>query len=229
MTTSLIDADIVCYRCAAASENDSVDVAIMRADDLMRRILHETASDNYFCYLTGSNNFRYKYNPEYKANRKDTPRPQYLQAVREHLVVNWHASVEDEQEADDAMGIEQMAMRDTIICSIDKDLLMIPGEHYNFVTGVRQDISPLQGIRHFYWQLIMGDRTDNIFGFDGKARHKVPKFLESNIAMLQNFDDERDMYDYVLGMYENDEERMLINGICLWIRRNPDELWGPPA
>jgi len=115
MTTALIDGDIVAYRCAAASENDSKEVAVLRASDLMSRILQETQAESYHLFLTGSENFRYKYNPEYKANRKDTPRPQYLQDVRESLVVDWKASVEDGQEADDAMGIMQMATKDITI------------------------------------------------------------------------------------------------------------------
>lgn len=227
MTTALIDGDIIAYRCAAASENESKEVALLRASDLMQRILDETKAEKYLVYLTGSNNFRYRYNPEYKANRKDTPRPQWLQDVREHLVVDWKASVEDEQEADDAMGIYQMANKETIICTIDKDLLMIPGEHYNFVTGVHREQYTIPAIRHFYYQLIMGDRTDNIFGFDGKARQTVPKKLESTIAELESYDDELDMFEFVRNLY-NDDERLLMNGICLWIRRNEEEIWSPP-
>ncbi|CAB4240601.1 exonuclease [uncultured Caudovirales phage] len=233
MTTALIDADIVCYRAAASCQKqgvvvEPVDVAIMRMNDLMSRILQETESDTYKAYLTGSDNYRYKYNPEYKGNRKDTVRPEWLQQCREHLVVNWNASVEDGQEADDAMGIEQMASKDTIICSIDKDLLMIPGEHYDFVKNIRREQYAIPAIRHFYWQLIMGDRTDNIFGFDGKARQTVPKFLEPVINELTSYDDELDMFEFVRGLYA-DDTKLLSNGICLWIRRNPDEIWKFPA
>lgn len=233
MTTALIDADIVCYRAAASCQKqgvvvEPVDVAIMRMNDLMSRILQETESTTYKAYLTGSENYRYKYNPEYKGNRKDTVRPEWLQQCREHLVVNWNASVEDGQEADDAMGIEQMASKDTIICSIDKDLLMIPGEHYDFVKNIRREQYAIPAIRHFYWQLIMGDRTDNIFGFDGKARQSVPKFLEPVINELTSYDDELDMFEFVRGLYA-DDTKLLSNGICLWIRRNPDEIWKFPA
>ena len=54
MTTALIDADIVAYRCSAASENEPVEVALVRTDELIRRILLETKSDTYKTYLTGS-------------------------------------------------------------------------------------------------------------------------------------------------------------------------------
>lgn len=228
MTIALVDGDIVAYRCAAASEKEAEDIAKLRVDDLMNRILHETSSDSHVVFLTGSNNFRYTYNPDYKANRTDKPRPQHLQAVREHLVVNWKASVEDTQEADDALGIYQMANKDTIICSIDKDLLMIPGEHYDFVKGIHREQFAIPAIRHFYYQLIMGDRTDNIFGYDGKARQSVPKFMEPILAELQSYDDELDMFQFVRDLY-SDDDRLLMNGICLWIRRNEDEIWKFPT
>lgn len=228
MTTALIDADIVAYRCSAASENEPVEVALVRTDELIRRILLETNSDSYKTYLTGSDNFRYEFNPEYKANRKDTPRPKWLQQVREYICTEWGASVENHQEADDAMGIYQMANKDTVICTIDKDLLMIPGEHFNFVTGTHREQFPIPAIRHFYYQLIMGDRTDNIFGFDGKARQSVPKKLESTIAELESYDDELDMFEFVRNLY-GDDDRLLMNGICLWIRRQEDEIWKFPT
>lgn len=233
MTTALVDGDIVCYRTAASCEKqgvlvEPVEVALLRAEELLQRIIHETKSDSYKVYLTGSDNYRMQYNPEYKANRKDTPRPAHLQAVREYVCTTWKATVEDGQEADDAMGIEQMASQDTIICSIDKDLLMIPGEHYDFVKGIHREQFTIPAIRHFYWQLIMGDRTDNVFGFDGKARQSVPKFLEPVINELESYDDELDMFEFVRSLY-NDDERLLMNGICLWIRREPEQVWSFPT
>lgn len=233
MTTTLVDADIVAYRNAASCQKkdqpiDPIEIAIARVDEMMHRILHETTAASYHCFLTGSDNFRYQYNPEYKANRKDTPRPQHLQQLREHLVTTWNATVEDGQEADDAMGIYQCANEDTVIASIDKDLLMIPGNHYNFVTGVSRAIDSTTAIRHFYWQLLMGDRTDNIFGFDGLARQSVPKKLQHIFDELESYDNELDMFSLVRDLY-NDDERLLRNARCLWIRRIPEEVWEFPS
>jgi hypothetical protein len=74
----------------------------------------------------------------------------------------------------------------------------------------------------------MGDRTDNIFGFDGIARQKVPKKLEHVMAELESYDDELDMFNFVRGLY-NDDVTLLKNGICLWIRRNEGEIWKFPS
>lgn len=229
---ALVDADIVCYRSAASCEPskardyvEPLDVAIMRVDDLMRRILEETGATSYRAFLTGSDNFRKDYNPEYKANRKDKPKPRWLQDCREHMVVTYHASVEDGQEADDALGIAQVAAEagTTVIASIDKDLLCIPGKHYNFVTGEFREQSNIAACRHFYWQLIMGDGGDNVFGYDGKARYAVPKFMENIMAELASYDDERDMFDFIKLLYQ-DDDRLLMNMRCLWIRHKEGEI-----
>ncbi len=112
MTTALVDGDLVCYRCAASCEKQGIlieplEVAIYRTDELMRRILYEVNAVTYQVFLTGSNNFRLKYNPEYKANRKNMKRPEWLEQCREHLVVQWGAQVSDECEADDLLSIAQ--------------------------------------------------------------------------------------------------------------------------
>jgi DNA polymerase-1 len=232
MTTVLIDSDIVAYRCAASCEKQGVVVedswvCLRRVDELMQRIIAYTGASDWKAFLTGSDNYRNAYNPEYKANRKDTRRPQWLQQAREHLVTHWQASVEDGQEADDALGIYQCSHENTIIASIDKDLLCIPGKHYNFITGTFHEQSIADAFRHFYFQLIMGDRADNIFGFDGLARASVPKKLEATIAELDSYDNEHGMFEFVRALY-SDDERLLMNGRCLYIRQKEGQVWNFP-
>ena len=108
----LIDGDIVTYRAGFACENEDLAIALWQTDQLVHRIIAETNATEWQLFLTGSDNFRYKINPEYKANRKDAKRPKWLQQIREHLVMNWGASVTDGIEADDAMGIAQCAVPD---------------------------------------------------------------------------------------------------------------------
>ncbi len=232
MTTSLIDGDIVCYRCAASANDEPLGIAIARVDDLMNRILHETNAEFYYPYLTGSNNFRLKYYPEYKANRKDMVKPQWLEQCREHLVLNWQTQVSDGCEADDLMAIEQTKNPDeTIICTIDKDLLQVPGNHYNFVKQEFRTISPKEGMFNFYWQFIMGDKSDNIFGFDGIARQTIPKKLEylyEELLHAATMGTEIDLFEIVREKY-NDDDRLLSNGICLWMQREPDQIWEFPS
>jgi 5'-3' exonuclease len=239
---ALIDGDIVSYRTAASCEPTRIkperepqDVAIMRADELVRRILHETGSDSYKLYIGGEDNFRYKIYPEYKANRSDKPKPTYLQDVRSFLVSEWNAEIVNGIEADDALGIaqdkdghyqttENHPEFDTIIASIDKDLLMIPGWHYNFVKGERTFVDEDTGLKNFYQQLIQGDQTDGIFGFDGKARPKIPQFLQPKIDELWALTSEQDMLDFTFDMY-TDKDQYVINGQVLFILRQEGEYW----
>jgi DNA polymerase-1 len=215
MTTALIDGDIVAYRVACTCEDDdSDDYVFSKVDDIIDKITFYTDSDEYRVFLTGSNNFRKAIYPEYKAHRP-TEKPFWLQKIREYLVKNWNAEICEGQEADDAMGINQT--EETIICTIDKDLLMIPGQHYNFVKDEFQTVTYMDGLKHFYMQCLQGDRSDNIKGIPGIGPKKAERILEG-------CDSEYQMFKAVRNAYGNDEE-FLMNGRVLWIRRNENEDW----
>lgn len=242
MITVLIDGDIVAYRSAASCQKreedgtivlvEPLEIAIKRADELLQRIVDTTGATAYRVFITGNNNFRYEIYKDYKVHRKDVAKPAYLYPVIDHLIEEWNAIVSDGVEADDLMGIAQcealnapykpmdVVKDETIISSIDKDLLMIPGRHYNFVKDEFYDVSEIDGMRHFYFQLIMGDRSDNIPGYDGIMRVKVPKFLLPKVNELMSLDNEKDMDALVKEMY-TDTEQYEINKQLLWILREP--------
>ena len=215
MTTVLIDADIVAYRCAAASENDPEDIALLRTDKLMRDIIEDTCGVAYMSFLSGSNNFRKEIYPEYKANRKDIIKPVHLSLCKEFLQHEWNSVVTDGYEADDALGIFQTDS--TIIASIDKDLLMIPGRHYNFVKKEFYEVDELEGLRSLYRSVLVGDVADNIKGVKGIGPVKAA-------AIINPLTEEKDMYNAVCKLY-NDPERLDMNLDCLWIWRNENERW----
>lgn len=218
MATALIDADIVAFRVAAASEDSDKEIAVLRADKLMQDILFLAECDSYECILTGSGNFRKQIYPEYKANRKDKPKPKWLQDIREFLKENWNAQVTSGCEADDQLGVKQNEQ--TIICSIDKDLLQIPGRHYNWVKSEFYNQTLLGGIRHFYEQLLQGDRGDNIPGLDGIGPKKAQRFLEG-------CETEQDMFNLCLKLYKGDINTLVRNGKLLWIWRKDNDIWNP--
>lgn len=193
---------------------------------MMQRILDETQSSSYKAFISGPDNFRYAIDPNYKANRTDVPRPEWLQPIRERLVVQWNAHVSDGIEADDNLGIEQTD--DTVICSLDKDLLQIPGKHYNWVNQEWKTVDERTGWINFYTQLIMGDRADNIQGYDGKMRNKVPQFLEPVISYIQGCETPRQMYDKVEGVYELGQEALFRNAQLLYIQRSEGDTWRVP-
>lgn len=212
---ALIDGDIVAYRAACTCEDDdSEDYVFSKVDDIIDKITFYTDSEEYRVFLTGSNNFRKTIYPEYKAHRP-TEKPFWLQTIREYLVKEYKAEVCDGQEADDALGINQTDQ--TIICTIDKDLLMIPGQHYNFVKDEFKTVTYLDGLKHFYMQCLQGDRSDNIKGIPGIGPKKAERILDGCISEYQ-------MFKAVREAYGNDEE-FLMNGRVLWIRRTENEDW----
>lgn len=217
MSIALIDADLVAFRCAATVKDyDPVDVAIYRVDVLMRQILEATECQEYRSFLTGRGNFRKVINPEYKANRKDKEPPCYLQECRDYLIKEWNTEVSDGCEADDLLGIAQTD--DTVVCSLDKDLLMIPGTHFNWTKLQYTHVDQLDGLRTFYKQMLIGDRSDNIFGVDKVGPVKAAKLID-------HLEDEVQMLSATLDLYNNDIERFIMNAQCLWIMQNEDETW----
>lgn len=219
MPIANVDGDLVAYPCAAScGEDDPLDVALFRCDKLMREILEASDCEEYNIYLSTQSNFRKIINPEYKANRKDMEPPQWLQQCKEYLITEWKAIVKEYYEADDLLGINQQD--DTVLCSFDKDLLMIPGKHFNWKKQQYGDstlVGYYEGLQHFYAQMLIGDKTDNVIGITGIGPVKANKALDQ-------CDNEQEMFDYVYEKYD-EPRRFLINGCCLWICRNEGETW----
>jgi 5'-3' exonuclease len=217
---ALIDGDIVVYRGAASANEDEQWIAQARADQMIQDILADTGATSYSVYLTGSGNFRREIAPSYKANRPDS-RPKHWEAVREFLVTQHKAVVCNGFEADDQLGIDQDKTHGaTVICSIDKDLLQIPGKHYNFVKKVFQDVTYDEGIKALYIQSLVGDRSDNIFGVQGIGPVKAEKALAELLP--------EEYYEACRSLY-NDDERYHLNMKLLYIWQKPNDFWQAPT
>jgi 5'-3' exonuclease len=224
---ALIDGDVLVYRVGFASDNQTEVQNCINCDLVVKDILSAVGATDYKMFLSDSleNNFRYAIDNNYKANRKDARRPRWYDSLKLFLKQEYKAEVAYGQEADDALGIAQSNVSGesvgTIICSIDKDLLQVPGEHYNLAKGIRTTVTPTDGIRSFYKQLLTGDTVDNIKGIDGIGPVKSGRHLDG-------LTDERDMFETVRELYM-DDPRLLKNGQLLWVRRHEGELWGFPS
>lgn len=226
MTIALVDGDIVCYRTAAVCENEDAPLALWQADELMKRILADVNASDHKVYISGDRNFRYEIYPDYKANRKDKPKPRHLDAVREHLFTKWDAEITDGIEADDALGIRSRdRSTDTIICSIDKDLLQLDGLHYNFVRREIVQIDEESGWRNFYLQLLIGDPGDNIPGCPKIGKVKAPRVLGGSRTPSE-------MFLAVEAAYRKAGESLVSlirNAHLLFILREEGIFWNPPV
>lgn len=224
----LIDGDIFAYRAAFSCEDQDVEDALDKLDDLIQWAIYncvlEYEVEDYQVFLTGKGNFRYDIavTHEYKGNRKDVEKPQHLEAIRKHMVKNWEATVSAGEEADDLIGIAATeGGKESIIVSIDKDMLQIPCRHYNPNKKEFTVVSDFDGLKFFYTQILTGDRADNIKGLYGVGPKKAEK-------ILADCKTEADMYEECLHQYGGEEDRVIENARLLWLRREPDQLWEPP-
>jgi hypothetical protein len=175
----------------------------------------------------------------YKAGRGE--KPKYIKSALQYLKEIHGAHETDFGEADDAIAIAHDTK--SILVSIDKDLLMIPGMHYNWAHDklffvpegiggaftLGKKIKPY-GLLCFYVQLLCGDPTDNIPGCFNpeKAHHKTPpKFsMEAALKYLQQGDDtENDYFKLVQEVYEKDyqdswKEVLMEIADLVWICRS---------
>ena len=180
----LIDGDIVAYRSAFATQDLFPKDAEEKAEILLDYILEETLEfptpDQYEIYLTGSGNFRHQIakSYEYKGNRKSAEKPIHLYHIRQYMVDKFDAIVSEGEEADDLIAIEATRFGpDTVVASIDKDMLQIPCHHFNFGKNEWKTVDEWSGLQFFYNQILTGDRADNIVGLYRVGPVKATKML----------------------------------------------------
>lgn len=211
----LIDGDLVCFRnCCGPDSWENHEVGINAVLDALNYIFENTGVYDYEMYFSGENNFRKKIFPEYKANRRKMERPPSLPMVKQYFI-HYPDQVADDLEADDLLGINQI--EETCIVSIDKDMLTIPGWHYNFVKDEWIYVTPGGAIKTFYTQLLTGDPADGIKGAKGIGIKKAEK-------ILADCEVESQYVETCLGYFGSYEE-MKMNADCLWIQRAGRLTW----
>jgi len=225
MFKALIDGDILVYRIGFSSEEESESIAVARCSEFIEDMLLYNNFNEYQGYLTGKKNFRndIAVTAPYKGNRK-AAKPKHYDKLRDYMQKTWGFVLIEDQEADDAIGIAayEQQVGEYCICSIDKDLDMLRGDHFNFVKNEFYFIEEEQGIKNFYKQILMGDRVDNIIGIKGIGTVKAER-------LLKECKNEQEMYLTVLEAYKGDDKRVLENGQLLWIRRETNQMWQPPV
>jgi len=240
MKTLVIDGDIVAYRASWSCNKDTEKEALDKVDEIIDYIFKDCTGgpylglEKYFLYTTGKTNFRHDVatTAPYKGNRKDTDKPVHLKAVYQHLATKWQSIESINEEADDLVGIKSAELgEDCIVITVDKDMLQLPCEHFNPTTGVRKTVTPLEGLRFFYSQMLTGDKVDNIIGLFRVGPVKAYKALEDcenesdlMTAVVKTYAEHKDYddkdYDFIM-------DRIIENGKLLWLRREVGQVWRP--
>jgi len=130
--------------------------------------------------LSAGESFRYWVWPDYKRNRANREEPAMLQTAFEILKHDYYTWAVEGLEGDDCLGI--MATSDpenSIIVTIDKDLLQVPGFHANPDKGDKEayTIGPIAAAWNFHVQWLMGDTTDHLPGLPGVGIKRAIKIL----------------------------------------------------
>ena len=173
----------------------------------------------------------------YKGNRDPSDRPEHLGEIRQYLIEKYKAAVAHDMETDDLLGIIQCAEEGTAIASIDKDLLQIPGLHYNinskdFILASDPGMLSLgrssnnklvlkgYGYKWFCTQMLMGDAVDNI---PKPVKGIGPK---KGYELMHEAEEPADMWKVVEATYENSSGVSIEeNATLLWILRNGTGNW----
>ena len=166
MTILLLDADMLLFRAAAATQ-----VEVQLGDDVWTRHsqlpqarqmywqqveewcdLFSVAMDDVWHCFTDVSAFRRELSPAYKQNRKSTPKPIGYKQLRSEVLSEATAFMFSQIEADDLMGIfatmPETADGSVVIASGDKDLMQIPGAHVWIHNG--KDPDPEDGVTISY-------------------------------------------------------------------------------
>lgn len=201
-------------------------------------------------------NFRVKVaeEKEYKANRSSV-KPFHFNNIFLYALSNYNTVVQETGlEADDAMCIEQYSAVktgkfNTIICSRDKDVRQCPGWHYSWECGAQASIGPIMvdelgflertdkkkvwgvGAKFFYYQLLVGDATDNIGGIRGKGTEFAFNLLKDSTTIRQTYELVAEVYVKTWGDLWKKKFREQAD--LLWMIRELDEngekvRWMPP-
>lgn len=188
---------------------------------------------------------------EYKGTRKAN-KPFHYKNLTSYILAHYEIRVANGIEADDLLGVEQYARLkngydQTIICSRDKDLRMLPGNHYSWECGRQSSIGPTlvdgygwleklsakkvigYGDAFFYYQMLVGDTVDNIPGLPSYGIVTAYNLFCGGSTVIN---DSASAYNLVVDeyrkVYEEDWEIHFIEmANLLWMVRELDEQGNP--
>lgn len=228
MTIALLDGDIFAFEIASSAEEPInwgdgfwtlhayESPAIFKLDDRIRKVVEDVGADEIIVCLSDDNhNFRKDILPSYKGNRDGTRKPMLLKVLKEHLQVEYDCRIFPSLEADDVLGIlgtsEDMDEH-TIIVTKDKDLLTVPGSHYQMHTEEHLEVSLEEADKRHLTQAIMGDPTDGYDGCPGVGATTAARLLEEPYRWVQY------EHEFKSGKRKGETETR-------WMKEPTDDVW----
>lgn len=200
----------------------------------LQGICNTCGSDNYKLILSGDGNYRDIVWRTRKYKDREQPKPHHYLYVR-NLILDMGAELTVGIEADDSIGIDITNDPDGVICTIDKDLNMLPGRHYDWNKNLKYNVPEPEAQRWFLTQLLMGDSTDNVPGIPGLGETKAQAIINphrGNVpamwkAVLEEYN--KGPFKFKDGTVTDKDKSAYLReqGLLLWIQREKNEQWNP--
>ncbi len=200
--TLLLDVDTLIFTSASVNEvtvqwdediwtrHGHFDAARALLNGDIRALKEQLEADVVVMALTsGKDPWRKQILPSYKSNRKGTMLPLLIKPLRDYVREAYNVIERPGLEADDILGIlltsegaPAPVVGERILVSIDKDMLSIPGMHYNWRKDEDQLFAPTivetwQADRFHMMQTLMGDTADGYKGCPGVGVKTAEKIL----------------------------------------------------
>ena len=200
----LIDADVTCYQAAEHAEKEiqwdedtfsiygDLNKAKQSFKHKLARYQELTGIEPFKLCFTHGTNFRKQLNPDYKGGRKR--KPVGYGALKEWALETYPSFMRDGLEADDCLGILATKFPGrTVIVTIDKDLLTVPGKMFRLNAkgdaGEWHDTTEQEAWFRFLSQAISGDKTDGYDGIEGMGKVKADALLKKHGAVWKTVED----------------------------------------
>jgi len=176
--------------CSSFSEEDIIKLL----DEGINSIAEKCGYDreNIIYSISCEKNYRKRFFPTYKSNRKEVVKPLGLKFLRQHLIDNsekYNLFMIEELEADDCMGIAGTSGDDNIsIYSQDKDLRTIPVRQWDFKKEKFWTPTYDQAMKWLYTQVLTGDTVDGYKGCPRIGKVKAEKALsecQNDLELLE--------------------------------------------
>lgn len=229
------------YYCHGSIKVESEAACLHSVKSMLKNIVKKSGASDRLLYLTKGGGFRKEIYPEYKMNRDETSKPIYYDLIREYMIKHWDAEVYDDLEADDAVAMDTLNFQETcgmnsvILASIDKDLNQVPGWHYNYQRELDLKspalyfVTPEEGRKCFFRQMLTGDATDNIKGIPRVGDATADKMLAHCTTLDEYMAVIDEAYAVENAAREKAEEMPLnieLNASLLFMRRRTkDDNW----
>jgi 5'-3' exonuclease len=249
MTVCLIDADVVCYNACESrymtadgyriitqdeieftEEEDAkyLAKAWLKLQSIIKHLCELHYTDEYRAAVAGIGNYRKDLFAGYKANRHNPTKKRnpFVPQLRRMLAEHGMATEAHGMEADDQLRMWAEELRaegvEYVICSIDKDLKMIPGRHYLIHKDEHIEMSEWDALKFYYEQLLQGDQTDAIAGAPGVGPVKAQKYLADCTT-------EQEMQEVVMQVYYTCfgkdlwSDALFLTGQLIYLKKHKDD------